>query len=204
MKKVTYFDLGVHQGQEIDYFIEIANELNFEYKIIGLEADPILFHELLFKYHDNKSIQIINVAASSRIGIEKLYQSAEGGIGNSIFSTKNNVNPNNYYYVLGIEFSSLLTKENLGDINILRFNIEGAELFLMQDIINKYKAGVIDIFCGSTPDIEKVASITHLKGFYDKLLLENNIHVFEFYHTPFNNEMQKMIINFKNNIKSLL
>lgn len=184
MKKVTYFDLGVWRGYEIDAFIEIANELQLDYKVIGIEADPILFHGLLEKYGpSNDRITILNAAVTDSVKIEKLYQCAEEGIGNSIFSSKNNVDPEKYHSVIGIPFSHLLTSDNLGDINILKFNIEGAELRLMNDIINAQKENLIDIFCGSTPDIDKVESIRNLRGYYDELLKATNIQVQQFYYT---------------------
>lgn len=204
MRKITYFDLGVWKGYEIDIFLDIARELNLDYKIIGLEADPVLFHDLFLKYRDNKNIIILNAAVSKEVRIEKVYQCPEEGIGNSIFPTKNNVDPAKYHSVLGIKFSSLLNAENLGDINILRFNIEGAELYLMEDIINDHKENRIDIFCGSTPDIEKVESIRHMRGYYDYLLKSANIYVSEFYYTYKTASMQTMKENLKNKILCLI
>lgn len=203
MKKITYFDLGVWQGQEIDRFIKIATDLNLNYTVIGFEPDLLLFNDLISKYDSNKKVKIFNVAISRNTEIVKLYKEIKIRQGNSIFETKNNVDKNNYSHVIAINLSSILVPENLGDINIVRFNIEGAELYFMQDLINSGKHKLINIFCGSTPDIYKVAEIEKYKDYYDNLLKENNIVVSHFYYTP-SSEKDIQDENLKNKIKKLI
>lgn len=204
MKKVTYFDLGVWQGQEIDVFIEIAKELDLEYRVFGFEANPILCRELFTKYQDNKNVSIIHAAIAEKFGICKLYYSPPDGIGSSIFETKNNIEKDNFFHVLSVNLSSILNLDVLGDINIIRFNIEGAELYLMQDLIRTGKHKHIDLFFGSTPDIEKVSEIKHLIGYYKNLLIDHSIHVSEFYYDGDPEKQMKFRKNITDSIKQLL
>ena len=55
LKNINYIDLGVHNGQEIDLFLEqFQGEENYQVNIFGVEANKLLFNNLsnnLYTYH---------------------------------------------------------------------------------------------------------------------------------------------------------
>ena len=86
-----------------------------------------------------------------------------------------------YEYTKGIIFSKWL-KENIPDFessfNILRVNIEGAEVHLFEDLINSDLIKHFDIFCGTGNDVEKISE--HSADKYYKMLDDNEIKMYRF------------------------
>ena len=81
----------------------------------------------------------------------------------------------------GVVFSKWL-EENVTDFknsfNILRVNIEGAEVHLFQDLIENDLVKHFDIFCGTGHDIEKISE--HSTEEYYKMLKDNDINLYRF------------------------
>ena len=94
MKHINYIDLGVHNGQEIDLFLEqFKNVEDYKINIYGLEANKYLCDELTEKYKNIKNIKMFNCAINEKNESTKLYIANNEGLGSSVFSTKNNVQP---------------------------------------------------------------------------------------------------------------
>lgn len=185
MIKLNYFDLGLHKdAAEVDMFINICKKNGFKYNVYGFEAHPKYCVELSKKYVDDENVKIINKAISNTNGKIKLYI-AEGndGEGNSIFKTKNNVNADNFVEVDAIKFSDWI-KENIEDFehsnNILRFNIEGAEWHLINDLNNVNMLKYFKVVLGSKPDMIKVKELAGNINEYESILRKNNVTVKRF------------------------
>lgn len=181
MKKINYFDLGLYRGWEIKHIIyNIFPELKIEnYNAYGFEAHP-LYAQTVKESIANDRVEILNKAISSKSQKIKLYIASNGGIGNSIYSTKNNVDKNNYVEVEGIVFSEWLEDNcpNFKDeVNILKVNIEGAEWDLFTDLVSKGYHKYF-IFCGAGHDVEKVKELDPEK--YWRLIKENSIELLRF------------------------
>jgi len=182
--KINYFDLGLYQGHEIDMFINDVSKLDCDYSIYGFEAHPTFANDVRQKYNTNKRVHIHNLAIYDRVDRIKLYITnyKHGDEGNSIYSTKRNVLADSFVYVDSISFVDWV-KENVTDYessyNILRFNIEGAELPLIQDIIKKEFNQYINLYLGANPgaDILKVAEIKDQYYLYLDLLAQYNINI---------------------------
>tara|TARA_Y100001963_G_scaffold84750_1_gene117416 strand:+ start:720 stop:1628 length:909 start_codon:yes stop_codon:yes gene_type:complete len=90
-------------------------------------------------------------------------------------------NKRKYEYSKGIIFSKWL-KENKIDLessfNIMKVNIEGAEMHLFEDLVENDLVKHFDIFCGTGDDVEKITEISSDE--YYKLLEENNIKIYRF------------------------
>lgn len=178
MIKINYFDLGLHKDAlEVDMFLDLCNKNGFKYNIYGFEAHPIYCENLIKKYNNDDKIKIINKAISNREGKINLYiSSSNNSEGNSIFKTKKNIDQNDFIEIESIIFSNWL-KENVLDFNIsnniIRFNIEGAEWFLINDLISKNLNSYFKIFLGSTPDIPKVGELKNKMNDYNNLLIKN-------------------------------
>lgn len=185
MIKINYFDLGLHKdAKEIDLFLSICEQHNFKYNIYGFEAHPEYCKILEIKYKDDKNIQIINKAISNKNGNEKLYLNTTfGGEGNSIFKTKNNVIKDKFIVVESILFSEWI-EANIPNFknenNILRFNIEGAEWYLMNDLNKNGMLKFFKIFLGSHLDMNKVSELKEKIKEYEDILNQNNIKVESF------------------------
>jgi FkbM family methyltransferase len=180
-----YFDLGLHKdAAEIDMFISICKNCDFKYTIYGFEAHPEYCHYLSKKYSDDVNVNIINKAISYRNGKIELYIAEENdGEGNSIFRTKKNVNRHRSITVDSVLFSYWLfyNVPNFQMLNnILRFNIEGAEWYLINDLNNEGLLKYFRIIMGSSPDIPKVSELSGNIDKYNDILKSNSIQVQKF------------------------
>ena len=187
--KIAYVDLGLHKrAPEIEMFRGICESLGFDYSIYGIEADPEYIPGLKERYKDDPKIQILNYAIGDREGFCELYRSAAfDGEGSSIYKTKNNVKTENFARVPMVRLSHLLPSFNLGDFAVLKWNIEGAELLMVQDLIKTKTAERFDLFCGATPDIHKVSEIADQQEGHVELMNSAGISPFLF-HNHYNPE----------------
>ncbi len=182
---INYIDLGVHRGGEIDLFIGAVSQLGFDYRVYGVEANPYLFELVSGKYADNPRVKVFNIAISEKNAPVELYIE-KTLIGSSIFPTKNNVDRNKHVTVPGVDFFDWFSSEipNYNrDINILKFNIEGAELYLMKSIVNNGISERFSIYLGNGEpgwDIKKCAEIADEYHGHVKLLHDNGIRIKNF------------------------
>lgn len=183
-KTINYIDLGVHHGQEIDLLVsqyyEVADRVNLN--IYGIEANPIISNTLIKKYSEfNDMIHIFNYAVTNLDdNIVKLYLTTNEYLGSSIFATKHNVAPE-YLSVNTIKLSSFIYKyipDFFNSINILKLNIEGAELYVYKDLIESNMLNKFNLLCGHpSHDIEKVSELYNQRDEYYNILKTNNIHL---------------------------
>lgn len=181
--KIYYYDFGLWKGTEIHWMVNhVFPKLNItDYQIYGFEACKKYADRLSAIYADNDRVKIINKAVVDKPRKVKLYH-AQNQVGHSVFSTKRNVS-DQFEEVDGIVFSDWI-KENVKAhkvaFNILKVNIEGAEWFLFNDLVNSGVHQHIDVYCGQGHDVEKVSELeTKVQDYYD-LLEKNNIHLYRF------------------------
>lgn len=203
---IHYIDIGLHEhAVEIEMFVTACNELGFGYKVYGIEANPTYIPALRAKFSNDPNISIFNYAVSDTNGKINLYPSpASGGQGSSIYPTKNNVDRNSPIVVQAIRLSEFMSGIELGDTNVLKYNIEGAELPMMQDLISSGSYKAFDIYCGSTPDIEKVSEIADKQDQYLKMLSNYSINRMDFYELPNEAHNRRMIEGMKKAIKETM
>ena len=107
-------------------------------------------------------------------------------------------NPIEYEKVQSILFSNWL-KNNVSDlensINILKVNIEGAEIHLFKDLVDSGLIKHFDVFCGTGDDVEKTPELSHRVEEYKNLLKDNDItiHRFSDWKPERNVDMKQMI-----------
>ena len=198
--KINYFDLGLYRGEEIEMFLKAIHDLNVEYEIFGFEAHPKFAESVKFRYESNPKVHIHNLAIGKSSKKEKLYISdVSNGQGNSIFSTKAGVGQK-YVEVDSISLVEWI-KTNVKDfetsLNIIRFNIEGAELYLIEDIIDNNFVNYFKLYLGSIPgrDIQRVGEIEHEYDRFINLLKENKIDILPFCKELRNNvDLTKLIL----------
>jgi FkbM family methyltransferase len=182
--EINYFDFGLHKGDEIDMFLNAVKPLGADVCVFGFEPYPDLYDKVSLRYAGNLDIQILPYAVSDKNEIIPLYIAESNKMeGNSIFSSKNNVDADNYVNVQAVRFSDYINTIDYKDcINVIRFNIEGAEIHLFEDIISSGLNNHIDLYLGARGgvDILKVSEISHLHSSYENKLRENGIEVHQF------------------------
>lgn len=181
MIHINYFDMGLcYDAKEIELFVNhvVPKFKNITYTVYGFEADPDSYKVIKDRYKDNTNVNINNLAISNSKGNVKLYKSDNGGLGNSIFPSKNNVSPFKYYEVESDTFSNWLIENNVdlkNSVNILKVNIEGAELYLWEDFKLNNLRKDFHILCGTTThDINKVRELEPKVSYYYELVKELN------------------------------
>lgn len=184
--RINYFDVGIHKGEEIVMFQEAVKPLGAELHIYGFEAYLPLAEEAEERFKDDENITIINKAISDKSGYVHLYLAKENDFeGNSIFETKNNVDPEDHVLVKCVKFTEWL-EETIPDykdhINVVRFNIEGAETHLMFDIIDSMTHRYIKLFLGVEDgrDILKCEELVNLHYFYMNMIKTNRIKIYPY------------------------
>ena len=178
--KISFFDIGSYHGKEIDLFINEITGL-YPYSVNAFEAHPEYAKKLSLKYKKDPNVNIHSIAIGdcmNETGFTKLFL-APNEEGNSIYSSKNNVTQD-YVNVPIEKFSKIIKKLNINlddSYNIVRFNIEGAELDLIQDLILNNLHKKINLFLGAKAgeDILKVKEISHKYKGYMELLKREDI-----------------------------
>tara|TARA_B100000035_G_scaffold106874_1_gene90644 strand:+ start:3194 stop:3838 length:645 start_codon:yes stop_codon:yes gene_type:complete len=183
MKKVNFFDLGMNRGAVCDFFMESCEQSNINIRVIGFEPMPRLFAKLTQKYKHNNKVEVLPYAISENRGESKIYSAnCEGG--HSLFNDheaviNQNIDKKDCFSVQTIKFSQFiinnLDKYNIDNsINILKSNIEGAEYFLFNDIIDSNIYKKFQIFCGTPNEAFDVFKIKSLKNQAQNLIKKMN------------------------------
>jgi len=182
MKKLNYIDLGFHKGQEIGLVLEHYKNYNdkFDLTIYGVEAYEPHFLEVEKKYKNRDRVKLFNYAINNQKGLTALFISkSDKKLGSSLYSTKNGVNPKSVQSVYGYTFSEFISKyikDFKSSVNVLKLNIEGAELSVYEDLIKNHMRKHIDLFCGHpSHDIEKISELSDKKDRYYSLIKEHDI-----------------------------
>jgi FkbM family methyltransferase len=206
---VNFFDFGSHKGQEIDEFLKIIPKIS-SYTIYGFEANPSLFLELKKKFAKDNNIHIYNFAIASVDGVVDLYLN-KNQVGSSIYKDKNNVTSKSIP-VPSLRFSQwlklyLIDLNVHNQINILKANIEGAELDLFRDMDHNDLFKYFHIFLstegGYTTDLRKIKSLTNSITELEDILKKHNVepYVFSYLSNKKNNDnlreiLEKCIMSF--------
>lgn len=203
MNHINYFDFGVHNGDEIEMFLNavkpLVGSVIFTPKVYGFEAHPDLCFQARARYSEYDNVRIVNEAICNHNEVIKLYIAESNKMeGNSIFKGKRNVDPLNFEVVKGTKFSTWLKQNQIPYkkcINVVRYNIEGAEIYLFEDIIDNCINEHIDIYLGAADgdDIAKCSEISHLQNDFKKKLESECIKVHQFCSASPNNVSEEFI-----------
>lgn len=180
INKVNYFDFGIFEATEMKWIIKTFQELDIDnYSIYGFEAYTPYYENIKKMFIDNNKVNIFNKAVSNQDGESKLYLSRKGPEGHSIINTK--INLSDKFITVDIVDISKWIKNNVDDfensINIIRMNIEGAEINVFDSLINSGLHKNVYIFCGSLSDIHKIGLTEGEKISFLNRLKDNNIEV---------------------------
>jgi len=183
---VYYFDLGIWDGCQADWMVNrIFSDLEItNYRIYGFEANKENYEYVRNRFKDNNHFVIYHKAIANENKEGLLYHgynaSGRRYCSDSIFKDKVNVKERDFELVEYIRFSDWLNQNVLdlrSTFNILKFNIEGAEGYLMQDLEDRGMLDVFDIYCGADSDMLKIKSLRADYDNYQKLLDKYNIKI---------------------------
>jgi len=183
---VCYFDLGIWDGCQADWMVnKIFPDLGItNYRVYGFEANKENCEYVENRFKDDNRFSIYHNAIANENKTGPLYHGYNSRgrryCSDSIFKDKTNVRPGEFELVEYIRFSDWL-KQNISDLklsfNILKFNIEGAEGYLIQDLVEAGMVSDFDIYCGAGSDMPKIKSLRSDYAKHQKLLSEHNIKI---------------------------
>lgn len=181
---VYYFDLGIWDGCQADWIVnKIFPSLGItNYRVYGFEANKENCEYVKDRFKDNIRFSIHHKAIANENKMGPLYHGynvrGRRYCSDSIFKDKANVRERDFELVEYIRFSDWLN-QNIIDLrstfNILKFNIEGAEGYLMQDLADAGLIDAFDIYCGADSDMPKIKSLHADYIKHQKLLSEHDI-----------------------------
>jgi FkbM family methyltransferase len=181
---VCYFDLGIWDGCQSDWMVgRVFPDLGItNYRVYGFEANKENYEYVKNRFKDNTRFSIYHKAIANENKVGPLYHGYNDRgrryCSDSIFKDKVNVRAQDFELVEYIRFSDWLNQNVLdlkASFNILKFNIEGAEGYLMRDLVDAGMINAFDIYCGASPDMPKIKSLRTAYAKYQKLLSKHNI-----------------------------
>lgn len=156
--RVLYVDCGVHKrGEQIRHMQRWFAD-RYELHILAFEASREHFRDASNALVDVDGLQLRHVAlvGPDHVGGEvRLYKTGGGGHGDSLFAARGE----NYEVVPARRLSQVLADEQYvpGELPvILRMNIEGAEQFVIEDLIDAGLHTSIDGYYGMWDDLSKI------------------------------------------------
>ncbi len=171
---VRYFDLGTFKGGELSRMNTLLakHPQVTAYEMYGFEAHPKLARHCRLKFLFNKRVNIVNTALGDSEGECTLYLN-RNLVGSSIYAGKNNVIAGREITVPKQKLSDWLRAHQLTDagqsFNIIKSNIEGAELEVWNDLVNEKLVSLFDLWLGPKEGYDGWAEdFKKIKGMEDK------------------------------------
>lgn len=158
---LLYFDLGTHkEARELSFMMnEILPRYSDNFTAYGFEACRDFWEQARALFTDRTNVQVVHGAlchhtmpAGGRI---RLYKGQGDGLEASIYRQ----NLAEYDEVDALRFSDWLRDNHLelnNSLCLLRMNIEGAELDVIQDLVEHDLAASIDGYFGMWDDVSKI------------------------------------------------
>jgi FkbM family methyltransferase len=146
-RKIVYIDAGLHRSSAqiasmLEWFV-----LSTSLRVYGIEAHPRYVRECRHRFAGERRVKLFNyalVGPDHEGDTATLYLDGKKGLGNSLFASRGEES----IEVPAIRLSRLIREHDIaspGDIVLLRMNIEGAEMGVIEDLA---EAGMVDLFDG--------------------------------------------------------
>ena len=187
--QINYFDAGLFDGEEIAMMLEIAQELNMEIKVFGFEANPELAEQVKQRFAGHDNVSIFPVALSRTPGLGRLYLNPNR-LGSSLYKDKNNVQKGKEWIPIQQHRLTDTLPVCIKDpwhFNILKMNIEGAELEVLKDLEERFLLEYFDLYLGDGSgeagyciDLYKIPSRTDLVNETTELMRRYGLSVLRF------------------------
>ena len=149
--KNTFLDIGAHTGEALEEALRPVYKID---KVYAIEPSKFGISKLV-KFKDNR-IQIFSLAVSDYEGTAELF--AAGSVGGGLFPDKKR-HWNSVEMVTVVKFSEWAIQNlNSSDNIYIKINVEGSELFILQEILKIHQKFEIKSILLSI-DIYKVPSL---------------------------------------------
>jgi FkbM family methyltransferase len=156
--RIVHLDLGLHRSAaQISLMLEWFGHLP-KFEVWGFEAHPGYFRHCRRKFADEKRVKLLNLALvgpDHQGDTAALHLDGRKGLGNSLFAARGDETID----VPAARLSRVLAEQVQvapGDVVTLRMNIEGAEMFVIDDLRDAGMLGMIDGFYGMWDDLYKI------------------------------------------------
>lgn len=179
-RKIVHLDLGLHRtAAQIALMLEwFGGRRTLE--IYGFEAHPQYFKECRRRFAGDARVKLFHAALvgpGHKGDTAVLHLDGKKGLGNSLFAARGE----QAIAVPAMRLSQFLKDNRIispGDVVTLRMNIEGAELYVIEDLLEAGMIGAIDGFYGMWDDLYKIDP--ELDAGFRALLKRKNIRSFPF------------------------
>ncbi len=155
---VLYLDLGTHkEARELQWVVGILARWGTRYRAVGFEAGHTFYEEARHHTAHLPNVELIHAALCYHIpegNTVRLYLSPADGRASSLYRENFGV----YEEVPAMRLSEWIKAQNVDltrTILLLRMNIEGAEVEVIQDLLDSGLANQVDGYFGLWDDVAK-------------------------------------------------
>jgi FkbM family methyltransferase len=174
-----FIDCGVHrQGLELQHAARWLRD--YETRFVAYEAGAAQYGEAVKNLSHISNLDLRHAAV---VGPEQnettvsLHLAASGGLGDSLFAQRGASSGQAMEDVTAAHVSDEIASAS-EDVVILRMNIEGAEMFVIQDLIAANCLKRVSGFYGRWDDLSKIDPLRDLQ--FRDLLREHGVRFFTF------------------------
>lgn len=155
LKKVDedtlFVDCGANKGDISELFLQEGA------KVIAFEPDPLAYKHLKKRFNNSDRIKILGKAVSDEDGTANIYfhknrkrqKKLSFTVASSLLKDKKYVDTENKVEVETIDLSSFIA-ESKRDIDIIKLDVEGAEIDILNKIIDEKSYSKVGLFLVET------------------------------------------------------
>ncbi len=193
--RLLYIDIGMHKHALQLRFVKKAFGGKLQLKTLGFEAHPDYFKEATDSVQPDKNDRLLNLAVVGPGQGENVTLHVNGGdgLGDSLIRAKGSQS----IEIPAIQLSEVLKSDGVdrGDeIVILRMNIEGAELYVLEDLLKSDLVSRIDGYYGYWDDPLIIGGDIALR--FKKVMTATEIDIFPFNDRDFRSRIRLSVIKY--------
>lgn len=193
--RLIYIDIGMHKNALQLRFMKDAFAGILQLKTIGFEAHPDYFKEAVKSMRPGENDRLLNLAV---VGPEQgknvtLHVNGGDGLGDSLIRSEGRQS----IVIPSIQLSEMLKSDGIGrgnEVVILRMNIEGAELYVLEDLLMSDLISRIDGYYGYWDDPLKIGG--DIASRFKKVMAATEIDIFPFNDRDFRSKFRLSVIKY--------
>lgn len=148
VNKLRRGDVAIDCGANVGVYTEVMARTGA--KVHAFEPDPACFAELTRKFGSLDNVELHQKAVSTADGVAKLYMKAERdpastqkSHANSLLASKSNIDSSHYVEVPTVDFAAFV--RGLGEVKLMKMDIEGFEIEVINHLIDEGVIGAIGL-----------------------------------------------------------